>query len=92
MATATVTPSNSEIRTPTVLSDYLTREELATELRRNVRTIARWEVMRMGPPRTKIGSRTLYKRTSVIEWLAAQELKSARPQPSRSRRTKKSVR
>jgi hypothetical protein len=88
MATATVTPSTSEIRTPTVLGEYLTREELATELRINVRTLARWEVLRIGPPRTKVGSRTLYKRGSVVAWLAAQELKSARPQGSRSIRRK----
>lgn len=56
-----------------ILSEFLTKEELATELRRNPRTLDRWEVLGMGPPRTHVGRQVLYRRTSVEKWLAAQE-------------------
>jgi hypothetical protein len=60
--------SNSEI-----LSEFFTKEELAAELRRNPRTLDRWEVLGMGPPRTHAGRKVLYRRASVQKWLAAQE-------------------
>jgi hypothetical protein len=56
-----------------ILSEFLTKEELAAELRRNVRTLDRWAALGMGPPRTRIGRKVLYRRTSVQKWLAAQE-------------------
>jgi hypothetical protein len=63
---------NSEI-----LSDFFTKEELAAELRRNPRTLDRWEVLGMGPPRTHVGRKVLYRRASVQKWLTAQEQSSA---------------
>jgi len=56
-----------------ILSDFLTREQLAAELRRNPRTLDRWEVLGMGPPRTFVGRKILYRRSSLLRWLAAQE-------------------
>jgi hypothetical protein len=56
-----------------LLSEFLTKEELAAELRRNVRTLDRWDVLGIGPPRTRIGRKVLYRRASVEKWLAAQE-------------------
>jgi len=56
-----------------LLSDFLTKEELAAELRRNVRTLDRWDALGFGPPRTCIGRTVLYRRASVQKWLAAQE-------------------
>ena len=56
-----------------ILSEFLTKEELAAELRRNPRTLDRWEVLGMGPPRTHVGRKILYRRASVQKWLAAQE-------------------
>ena len=64
--------SNSEI-----LSEFFTKEELATELRRNPRTLDRWEVLGMGPPRTHVGRKVLYRRASVQKWLVAQERSTA---------------
>jgi hypothetical protein len=59
-----------------ILSEYLTREELASELRRNPRTLDRWEVLGMGPPRTFVGRQVFYRRSSLLKWLAAQEQRS----------------
>jgi hypothetical protein len=56
-----------------ILGAFLTREELALELRRNPRTLDRWEVLGVGPPRTLVGRTILYRRASVQKWLAAQE-------------------
>jgi hypothetical protein len=56
-----------------ILSEFLTKEELAAELRRNPRTLDRWDVLGMGPPRTLVGRKVLYRRASVQKWLCAQE-------------------
>jgi hypothetical protein len=56
-----------------ILSEFLTKEELAAELRRNPRTLDRWDVLGIGPPRTRVGRQVLYRRASVERWLAAQE-------------------
>lgn len=56
-----------------ILSEFLTKEELAAELRRNVRTLDRWDALGLGPPRTCIGRTVLYRQASVQKWLAAQE-------------------
>jgi hypothetical protein len=56
-----------------LLSEFLTKVELAAELRRNVRTLDRWHVLGTGPPRTRVGRKVLYRRASVQKWLAAQE-------------------
>jgi hypothetical protein len=56
-----------------ILSEFLTKEELAVELRRNKRTLDRWEVLGVGPPRTLVGRLILYRRSSLLKWLAAQE-------------------
>jgi hypothetical protein len=56
-----------------LLSEFLTKDELAAELRRNPRTLDRWEVLRMGPPRKHVGRKVLYRRASVQKWLHAQE-------------------
>jgi hypothetical protein len=56
-----------------ILSEFLTKEQLGTELGRNARTLDRWAVLGIGPPRTYVGRKALYKRPSVVRWLAAQE-------------------
>ena len=56
-----------------ILSEFLPKEELAAELRRNPRTLDRWDALGVGPPRTRVGRQVLYRRASVERWLAAQE-------------------
>jgi helix-turn-helix protein len=56
-----------------ILEDFLTKQELAAELGRNMRTLDRWEALGIGPPRTLLGRKILYRRMSVRRWLAAQE-------------------
>ena len=61
-----------------ILAEFLTRVELAVELRVNKRTLDRWEALGMGPPRTLVGRQILYRRSSLLKWLAAQERRSTR--------------
>jgi hypothetical protein len=56
-----------------ILSDFLTKQELACELGREMRTLDRWDALGIGPPRTRVGRTILYRRASVERWLAAQE-------------------
>lgn len=58
---------------PSMLDDYLTVAELAAALRVHEMTIHRWSRTGVGPPRTQIGGRVLYRRASVEAWLAEQE-------------------
>jgi len=64
-------PPVSELKP--ILSEFLTKAELASELRRNPRTLDRWAVLGTGPPRTHVGREVLYRRSSMQKWLVAQE-------------------
>jgi predicted DNA-binding transcriptional regulator AlpA len=68
------------ISTPTssLLQDaYLDRAELSLQLGKSTRTLNRWHTMRIGPPRVVIGRMILYRRQSVLDWLASREEPSA---------------
>ena len=56
-----------------LLADWISREQLAQELGLTSDTLSRWEARRMGPPCTRIGRKTLYRRASVQDWIRAQE-------------------
>ncbi|OLB24859.1 MAG: hypothetical protein AUH15_00015 [Acidobacteriales bacterium 13_2_20CM_55_8] len=60
------------------LSDYLTEKQLARSLTRNVRTIRRWDALRIGPPRIRVGRKILYKKSSVAHWLQENESRPLR--------------
>ena len=52
-----------------ILDDYLTRDELASELNVTKRTLIRWQNQRDGLPFIMLGGRVLYRRASVLVWL-----------------------
>jgi len=56
-----------------VLSDYLERETLARQLKKSVRTLERWEQLRIGPPITRLGKDPYYRISSVRAWLQSRE-------------------
>jgi hypothetical protein len=65
------------------MDGYVTPEHLADMLGVSVRTLSRWHLLRIGPPRCDIGKLRLYRQTSVNDWLASQE-----SEPVRVRRRK----
>ena len=56
-----------------ILDGFITREQLAAELGKSPRTIDRWEVRRIGPPRVIVGRTVLYRVESVRSWLQSCE-------------------
>ena len=55
-----------------LLSDKLTTQELAAELKRTPETILRWRRLRTGPPYLRVQGRVLYDRADVEAWLTRQ--------------------
>ena len=68
----------SEANGAGLLDDYLTPAELADELHKSERTIARWDGLRIGPPKTVIGKKPYYRREGVRQWLLRQEQEQVR--------------
>lgn len=56
-----------------LLDGWMSRAELAAELGFCVDTLMRWERRRYGPKCVKAGRKALYKRSTVLAWLEAQE-------------------
>ena len=67
-----------------ILEEFLSPEELATELGRNKRTLDRWDALGIGPPRTRVGRTVLYRRSSVQKWLATQNIRLVSRERGRS--------
>lgn len=63
-----------EDRREHVLSQFMTRAELARELGVSVVTLARWHSEGNAPPFTKVGKRVLYRRAAVQHWLVSREV------------------
>ena len=60
-------------RGPRVLDGYMTEDQLAAEIGRSVRTLARWRALGEGPPVTRIGRQILYRESSARAWLESLE-------------------
>ena len=60
---------------------YLTPERVARMLAVTVRTLARWNAARIGPPKIKVGKLVLYQLSQLPEWLSSRE-----SEPVRARR------
>ena len=70
--------------TPSILEGYLSTKQLSVDLGKSVRTLDRWALTGDGPPRTRIGRKTLYRREAVLQWLQSRE-QSPRPQRRREK-------
>jgi hypothetical protein len=62
---------------------YVTAERLASVLGVTVRTLARWNACRIGPPKIKIGKTILFDLAKVPDWLGAREIPATRETRSR---------
>jgi predicted DNA-binding transcriptional regulator AlpA len=56
-----------------MLSEWMTRAELALELHVTTETLCRWNSRRHGPVPTRIGRSVFYRRETVRQWILAQE-------------------
>lgn len=56
-----------------ILEDYITRDELAAELRITARTLIRYENEPDGLPNMVLGGRKYYRRDAVRDWLRKRE-------------------
>jgi hypothetical protein len=65
--------NNGRPKATTVLDGYMTEEELAEEIGRGVRTLARWRALGEGPKFVRIGRQLLYRRESVRAWILGLE-------------------
>jgi hypothetical protein len=61
-----------------ILSEYLTKAELAAQLHRSIRSVDRWTLTGDGPPCVRIGRRSLYRRAAVVGWLRGLEIMPGR--------------
>jgi predicted site-specific integrase-resolvase len=59
--------------TETLLTDFLTQEEAAEELKICEPTLDRWRRLGEGPPVTKVGRRIYHRRPTLRAWLCARE-------------------
>ncbi|MHC2298225.1 helix-turn-helix domain-containing protein [Rhizobium mongolense] len=69
-----------------ILSEFVSREDLATLLKISPRTIARYSTLPNGLPSLMIGGRAMYRLSSVQKWLESRE-KQPNPIGSRRRRS-----
>jgi len=69
-----------ETNSSEILDGYLTRKELARQLGKNTRSLDRWEMLRLGPPRVIIGRTVLYRVDSVRKWLESREISRGKTQ------------
>ena len=70
---------------PDLLADWISRAQLAHALGLTADTLSRWDARRQGPPCTRIGRKTYYRRVAIQDWIRAQE--QVRPSPkTRGRR------
>ena len=72
------TLTNEATQPANILIGLLTPEQLAQQLGVTTRTLSRWEVQRIGPPRVVIGRQIFYRIVSVDAWLLSREQRRSR--------------
>ena len=72
----------------TILSNFVSEKDLATQLGHHERTLARWRQQRTGPKFILNGRQIIYHRDDVNAWLRAGGIAAAtaRKQPKRRKR------
>jgi len=65
------------------LSEYFTEKQLGQALDRDIRTLRRWDALRVGPPRIRVGRKILYRKSAVAHWLAQHESRPVRRKGTR---------
>lgn len=58
---------------PILLTGWMTRAEVAADLKISIDTLQRWENQRIGPPTMRLGRKVYYRADAFREWLIARE-------------------
>lgn len=61
-----------------VMSEWMTRAELARQLGVSPETLGRWGTRGIGPEFIRVGRQILYRRETARAWLYAEEARKAR--------------
>jgi hypothetical protein len=69
-------------RGPPLLADYLPERQAADELLQKLRTLRLWRSQGIGPAWVKVGRRVLYSRSTLLNWVASNEVKPVRSKPA----------
>jgi phage terminase Nu1 subunit (DNA packaging protein) len=56
---------------------FVSAQHVASMLRVSVRTLSRWDMAGIGPPKIKVGKLILFDIGKLTEWLASRETKPA---------------
>jgi hypothetical protein len=75
---ATQVTGKNEAMAASILTDFLGQEEFARQLGTSLRTVRRWDSLRIGPPKVVIGRKIFYRREAVQDWLRSREDGGAR--------------
>ena len=68
------TAMNFGIQSTDVISDLIDREDAARLLGVAARTLDRWHIERVGPPRVQLGRKVRYRRSSLESWVRSREV------------------
>lgn len=60
-------------------NELLTEAEFAALMHRDIRTVRRWQSLRLGPPIIKLAKVRMYRREAVVAWLKSLEVAGADP-------------
>ena len=61
-----------------VLTGYLSAKEMAEQINKSERTLARWRDLGIGPPYSLVGQTPFYRVVGARDWLKAGEVKPVR--------------
>ena len=70
-------PPQNDPGIPTI-PGYLSKAQAAAYINKSDATLDRWNRLRVGPPRTKLGSSVYYREAALKAWLVTQEQASLR--------------
>ena len=60
------------------INTHLKPNDVATFLGISLRTLNRWQALRVGPARCKVGKTVLYRRDAIEKWLLQNETQPVR--------------
>jgi hypothetical protein len=76
----------SDAQQSRLIEDFYTEEQLANEINRSARTIARMREAGVGPPWKRLGKIIIYPKNAAKEWIHADVIDPVRNRRARTRK------